>query len=396
MEYSKPIDAESITVSFSDTVVTAFDNTALVPLGDIRRYNFHDYKALTNIYELATYSWNNISSTIDGVTTKLDDKTIVDSTAVPCIQNVTTIYVIDSYKDIADPQDAVGKFFLYTGTNQDVDFTTIDPNNPSNFDIVINYRFEDIFPDENSLFWEDLGAINSRRLIDRIIKNPTIAPSGNEMTYEFIYTTSTNVVAFFDINCSSIEISRYRYNSVSELYDIEVMPLTVFELKSVEGIIDSYTWHLTELAGNLDRLLVRLPIWSNTKTIVTFKNTVSAPEVGEAIFGRAISLGTTLDEPTGTRKSFSKTKLTADGKRIVSKSSSIIDKITYRVIIPTTQVDSKIKTIGELLEENLLIIGDESGRFTTLTSFGYASELPFKVKSNSNMNEYGLTINTLI
>lgn len=396
MEYAELITADSITQDFSDTAVTAFDNLSLVPKEEIRRYNYRDYQAKTNIYELATYSWNDISSTATAKTIRLADKVSVDSTVVPCTQDVTTIYVIDSYKDNTVPQQAVGKFFVYTGVTGNVDFTTIDPSNPANFTEVINYREFDIYPEENPLFWKDLGAINSRRLVDGIIGNQTIAPSGSTMTYEFIFSTSINAVAFFNLSCKSITITEYRYNETSGQYDIEILPETTYDMISLEGIIDSYTWHTMPVEQVKDRLLIRLPIYAKTKVRITFENISTPPEVGEIIFGRTISIGTTIDSPTGTRKGFSQTQIQEDGTRTVKKSKNIIDRIEYEVIVPTKNIDNIIKTIGELLEDTLLIIGDESGRFTVLFSAGYVSELPFKIKSRRTENIYSITVNTII
>jgi hypothetical protein len=395
MEYGVPIVPDSITASFADTVVTAFDNTALVLQGETRRYNFHDYTAFTNIYQLATYSWNDADIAEVGETIRLSDKVVIDSTVVPCVQNETIIYVIDSYKDTAVPQEAVGKYFKYTGTTGNVDFTGIDPSNPSNFSEVINYRFEDIYPDVSPLFWDDLGAINSRRLMDGIVANPSLAPSGTSMVFTFILSTSSNAIAFFNLDCSDINVTEYRWNSATMDYDIEVFNED-YDLKSLAGIVDSYTWHTSPVELLKDRLLVRIPIWSKTKTVITFNNSLRPPSVGEVIFARALSIGKTLDGVPGKRRNFDKTTVTSNGYKVRTENPNIVDKITYKVIISTNLIDTTIQTIGELLGDNLLIIGDETGTFTVLLNYGYTSELPFKIKSADDINSYGITINTLV
>jgi len=395
MEYGVPITPDSITADFTDTVVTAFDNLALVLEGETRRYNYHDYTAYTNIYSLATYSWNDADIDTDSETIRLSDKVVIDSTSVPCVKDETVVYVIDSYLDTATPQQAVGKYFKYTGTTGNVDFTAINPASPANFDEVINYRYEDIYPDENSLYWQDLGAINSRRLVDGIVANATTAPSGNSMAFTFILSTSSNAIAFFNLDCSDINVTEYRWNSATMDYDIEVFNED-FELKSLAGIVDSYTWHTSPVELLKDRLLVRIPIWSRTKIVITFNNSIRPPSVGEIVFSRVLSIGETLDGVPGKRRNFDKTTVTSDGYKIRTVNQNIVDKITYQVIISTNLIDTTIQTIGELLGDNLLIIGDETGTFTVLLNYGYTSELPFKIKSNDDLNLYGITINTLV
>lgn len=394
MEYGVPVAPTTVTPDFSDPSVTAFNNVLGVPIDEVRRYNNRDYKALTNIYPLATYSWNDPQSGTTPMCIRLSDKASMTPTAVPCISNQTIVYVIDSYKDTAVPKAAVGKYFMFTGTSGNIDFTAMNPLSPSQFTQVVNFRYTDIYPDTNSLYWEDLGAVNSLKLLDGVVANATISPVQASMTYEFIFDTVVNAAAFFGMaNAQSVTVTQYRWNPLTSLYDIQTFTDTLL-LKSLDGVYDSYTWHFTPVGQLKDRVLVRLPIWTKTKLVVTWEG--NYPAVGECIFARLLTVGDTLDRPTGTRKTFAQTQLSADGKRTVKRYNTIKDEISYRVAVPTQLADSTIKMIGLLLEANLLIVGDESGQFTTLINYGYISDLPFEIASNDTINKYGITVNTLV
>lgn len=394
MEYGVPVTPVSAIPDFADPAVTAFSNTDGVTIESIRRYNSRDYKALANIYPLATYSWNDPQSGTTPTCIRLADKVAVTPTAVPCVANTTIIYVIDTYKDVTTPKVAVGRYWKYTGVTGNVDLTSITLPSPSNFAEVVNYRHTDAYPDLNSLYWEDLGAVNSLKLLDGVVANATVSPVSAGMTYEFIFDTVVNAAAFFGMSSAqSVRVIQHRWNALTADYDIQTYDET-FLLKALDGLYDSYTWHFTPVGQLKDRLLVRLPIWTRTKLTVTWSGIF--PSVGECVFARLLSIGATLDRPSGSRKTFSQTQLSSDGKRTVRRYNTIKDEIAYRIAIPTALADSTIKMIGQLLEANLLIVGDESGVFTTLINYGYISDLPFEIASNDSLNTYGITVNTLV
>jgi hypothetical protein len=394
MEYGVPISPITVNPSFSDPSVTAFDNLLGVSLGGVRRYNNRDYKVLTNVYPLATYSWNDPQSGTTPLCIRLSDKAGMPPTAVPCISNQTIVYIIDTYKDAVTPKVAVGKYFMFTGTSGNIDFTNVNPWDTYQFTQVVNFRHTDIYPDVNPLYWEDLGAVNSLKLLDGVVANATVSPVQASMTYTFTFNTAVNAVAFFGMaNAQSVTVTQYRWNALTSAYDIQTFTDT-FLLKALDDVYDSYTWHFTPVGQFKDRLLVRLPVWTKAKLVVTWEG--DYPAVGECIFARLRTVGDTLDRPTGTRKTFAQTQVSWDGKRTVKRYNTIKDEISYRVAIPTHLADSTIKMIGLLLESNLLIVGDESGEFTTLINYGYISDLPFEIPTGNTITVYGITVNTLV
>lgn len=394
MEYGTPLQPDSFVPDFTDDTIADFDNVEAVAVGLRRKYEDVEYESFTNIYALAFYSWNEYDENSIGITTRLSDKVDITSTAVPCIQNETIVYVEDSYKDTASPQEAVGKYFKYTGTTGNVDFTTVDVSNPANFTEVINYRYFDAIPDEESIYWKTIETLNTYRLIDGKIYTKTVSPD-SVMVYDFYFTTYINAIAIFNMSCEEINITVNAWEDGTSDYTNEVFNETT-NLLDLTGITSSYAWHYTPLEKYKNRLLARIPIYPKVKITITFTNTATNPEVGEVIFARTESSGITLDKPTGVKKNFDITTVDKNGNRTVEKSNRIIDTITYRVIIPTNSIDGMIHKWGELINENLLIIGDETGAFTVLINYAYIKDIPYEISSNSEQNIYSLTANTLI
>jgi len=392
MEYGIPLTPDSHTVDFSDDAITSFDNTLAVSEGLRRKYDDIEYEANTNIYALAEYSWNEPDSGTTGITTRLADKADITSTAVPCTQNVTVVYVIDSYQDEAVPKDVVGKYFLYIAANADVDFTTIDVTNPSDWDEVINKRYWDVIPDENSIYWETINTVNTKRLIDGKIFTQTVAPTSS-MEHKFYFTTYVNTIAIFNMECDEVNITVNAWDGAA--YTNEVHNETI-DLIDLSGIASSYAWHYTPLDKFKTRLLERIPMYPKIEIVITFTKTATDPKVGEVVFARTETSGKTHDKPKGTKRTFDITSQDASGQRTVIKSDKIIDTIAYRVSIPVNSIDAIIQKWGELINVNILIIGDETGEFTTLINYAYIKELPYEIATNWTQNTYEITVNTLI
>ena len=94
------------------TAIPAWVNTAGYIQGTEVSHNKRISRAFTNIPALATYTWNDPSASVTPVCTRLSDGvTVIPPTAVPCVKDVTVVYVTDEYKDTT--KAATGKYFQY-------------------------------------------------------------------------------------------------------------------------------------------------------------------------------------------------------------------------------------------------------------------------------------------
>ena len=74
----------------------------------------------------------------------------------------------------------------------------------------------------------------------------------------------------------------------------------------------------------------------------------------------------------------------------------MIDEINYTVSVPTNSIDSVVNQWSKLINYNLLIIGDETGKFSTLINYGSIKEMPYEIDSGSEnivAKEWLATIN---
>lgn len=388
MEYGIPLNIDNLDTNVEDENYNSFDNTIAVPKGSFIISNETIYKARTNIYKLATYSWNEFDTSSNGIVTKLDDKTTVTNTAVPCVKDETTVYIEDD-----NDSDIIGKFYKYTGNDGDIDFTSIDPTNPSDWQEANNLRYYDVIPPsstELSLYWEYIDVINSKKHLDGTIWTQTLAPDGvtTISNYYTITEDYVNIIAFFNLDCDSIEVT------VRAALDNSVLVDTItVDLYDYQGIANPYEWHFTPLGARLKNSFVRIPIYSNIIIQVDYIGT--NPKVGEVIFSRSVSLGKTIDKPEGRKKKFDKITIDEDGKKTIIKSKSMIDELNYSIAVNKGVTDSKVTELSKLLNNDILIIGDETGQYTNLINYGSIAEQPYIFDSGSDINFLQITVNTL-
>lgn len=392
MRYGKRILPISFTTNAVDEPITAFDNTALTPQFEQRLYDGkYIYEAYTNIYPLATYSWNHISEAENGICTKLDDKTTVVSTAVPCVKDITTVYIIDTYRDITNLVD--GKYFKFIGTTGDIDFNTIDPTSPSGWAEVVNHRHFDAIPSESSIYWKYVDVINSQRHLDGTVYTQTTLDVGTTISNEYLFDAIDfiDTIAFFNIDLTSIEIT------VRLQDDTIVVPTFSLDLQDYQGITIPYEWHFTSLEGALKKnTFTSIDIYSDIKIQIDYINTNGNPKVGETFFTKSTDMGVTLNRPQGRKKNFDRISIDPiTGIKTRVKSKTLVDEVTYNVLIPTEALDSKITTWSNLINEDILIIGDETGTFTNLIHFCYIQEFPYEIDSTSTHNTYQIKLTTL-
>lgn len=388
MEHGKPLTSSFMITTIEDVLPDDFNNILAVPQGEERLYGDFIYEANTNLYPLAKYSWNDYSVPAEGIVTILADKSIVpDSTAVPVLQNVTTVYIADSSEETI-----IGDYYLYIGADGDIDFTTVNPTNPSNWEKVKNLRFYDVIPSENSIYWKYIDIKNSLRHMDGTIWNQTIADEGDSIiTNYYTFNDYVNTIAFFNMECTSIEITVRQESDNSILMEKQVV-----SLRDYQGIASAYDWFFEPTVIGKDTALVKIPIYRDIIIQIDYINTYSPPKVGETVFVRAKNTGKTGNKPQGRKKKFDIVTIDKDGKKSVQKSRTMIDEINYEVWIETNSLDRKIKEWERLINDDILIIGDETGKFTTLINYGYIKDMPYEIDSNTTHNKYSIKITTLI
>ncbi len=378
----------------SGTAIPAWVNTAGYIQGTSVSHNKRISRAFTNIPALATYSWNDPSSAITAVCTRLSDSVVMTSTAVPCVANVTTVYIQAAYKDTTSV--VIGKYFLFIGTTGNVDFTTINPTSHASWSEVLGYRYPLAEPIEgNTLYWEDLGATNRNRAVDKAYNSQSIGLTTTSEYWEFKLSNSEEVV-LFNIRAQSARIVAYTTSISTPFYDN-----TVSSLLDTTSIVDWRT--LSQYVAKYTKgTKWTLPFYSGEVTIRIYLMNATAGTValGEILAGRKSYVGATLDGvPIQVKSSCVITEL-PNGDIVFADEGNITKVYTlldFVVKFESTNLDFLMDRASEMINRRIVLFAENGDieTLTTLTVYGFIRDASPAYNSNNTKSDIKIQVQRL-
>ena len=355
------------------------------------------YSAYTNIYSLATYSWNDLSNQTIAQVVRLSDNTIEAPTAVPCVKDQTVVYVIDTWK--SGRENVIGKYFIYTGTTGNVDFTVVDPANPSTFHFTpinnyINIKTEPI-EGETTIYWKYLERQNRNKINDGAYNSQSIAKNTTEAWWEF-EANSPDRIVLFNIQAQQAKITVYVNDINTPIYENIKTDLidysSIVDWRTLVRYRTIYNtlafWDIPFISGIFK---VRITLLSDNPIDL---------KLGEIIYGQKSQLGITLDGvPTDISTSASiKEK---DNGEIVFEEEGNLTKIyliySFTISYKSTQYDDIITKCSELISQRVVIIGeDQDEQYQNLTVYGYIMNASPKLETSKTESQINIQVRRLI
>ena len=401
MKYFIPITvsitASSIAEGTDQTGATipAWVNTSGYIQGTSVSHNKRISRAFTNIPALATYTWNDPSSAITPVCTRLSDGvSITPVTTVPCVANTTIVYILDSYKDLTNV--VKGRYFKFIGTTGNIDFTAIDPTSHATWEEVNGYRYLTAEPMEgNTLYWEDLGATNRNRCTDKAYNSQSIGLTTTSEYWEFKLTNAEEVV-LFNIQAQSARIVAYTTSISTPFYDN-----TVSSLLDTTGIVNWRT--LSQYVPKYTKgVKWNLPFYSGEVTIRIYllNNTAATVALGEILAGRKSYVGATLDGvPIQVKSSGVITEL-PNGNIVFADEGNITKVYTlldFVVKFESTNLDILMDRASEMINRRIVLLAENSDIETlpTLTVYGFIRDASPTYTSNNTMSNIKIQVQRL-
>lgn len=386
------ISDSSISANTDDngTAYSSWDRTVNYQKDTIVAYGGTLVKAFTNIYPLATYTWNDSSQLETPKVIRLSDNATIDPTTVPCVKDVTVVYVVDTWKDGADT--VVGKYFQFTGTTGNIDFTAINPVSPANFTEILNYRYEDHEPlmGQNSLFWEYLQYTNRAKPTDKSMSSQSVVENTTEEWWEF-ETNNPDRVSLFNIEAEQARIIVYTTDINNPLYDNTTENLydysSIINWRTLVRYIPIYKknvfWSLPFITGTVK---IRVYLISSVATTLRLGEILEG-EIGElAITEDGIALqikssGIITERPNG--------EVVFEDEGDQTKVYTTTD---FNLVYNSDELDSVTDKCSEIINRRIVIYGEntDSIRFQTLVIYGFIRDA--SPTFDSNMNKSNLKI----
>ena len=354
-------------------VYPVWNSANTYPINSIVSHNGNLYQSYTNIYPLATYSWNDIANGTTGITKRLSDDVTMTSTAVPCVKDVTVVYVIDSWKDTTGIRK--GKYWIYTGTTGDVNFTTVDVSSPANFTEILNYSNIKNEPlGDGTLFWKNLGATNRLKAVDKSYNSQTVIGGVSEVWWEFDIKNVDKVV-LFNLESNKAKIIVYATDINSPIYTN-----TIDSLLDTTSIVNwrTLSQYEAKYTKNADWTI---PFFTGTLKcrVVLFNTSITTFKLGEILTGQMARIGLTLSNIPIQVKSSGKIVEKDNGDVVLEDEGDITKVYTifdFTLKYDNSELDFVIEECGKIINRRLVVSAEDtdSPKFRSLVLYGFIRE----------------------
>ena len=290
-------DLQFNTTNIPYSTVPLWDAEAGYALGTIRRLDNKLYEAIGNIDILATYYYDNTDPLNEHSTYRIVDNVAMTPTSVPCIQNETVIYV----KGTAN-NEITNTYYVYNSVDANVDFTSVDISNPSNFTVVTGYRNTIDMPEVGSIVWKDLGYTNKYKLLDDSLTSQTVVDGNMEMSF---ITTKIDSIYLFRLIGTSVNVTVTQIDTDTEICN----QTTSLISKNSGGTFRGYFFNDFTF---VTKFFSEVPINFNVRIDITIFGTTT--KCGLVGIGRSDDFGATLYGAKVGMLDFSKKETNTNGE----------------------------------------------------------------------------------
>ena len=357
--------------------------------GAVRKYGQNIYEALTTIYPLCHYIWEDLIYTDRHAKVPSTGQEIYPTNGqilIPITNGVTIVYVRSN------------NTFYKAKVTATVDFMTESITSPSNFDAVTAtpapYRYNPNFPvgETDTLFWGYNGVANKYRALDRAVGTQTVKSGAGPLTMSFS-VNSINAISFFYLDATSIEVKVYDTidpNNPVLFYDKTVDLTDTSHLNTYEKVCTIPERYGVSSTFDFDaRYSMRVDI--------TISKISGDPKVGAIKAGLLDYLGQTLDGVSLGGKSYNTSEQRPNGEVVWNKDNKESNKVKtlgYNVKVDTGTFDAVANMVSSILDKEVVLLGDDGDPegFTTLNSYGAITGHSGELTSNNTKSKLSISI----
>ena len=306
-----------------------------------RQLNNKLYKCYEQIEELSTYIFNSTDISKPDSTIRIIDDVVMDSTSVPCVEDVTIVYVVEN-----------NTYYRYNSASGNVDFTTEDITSPSHFTALDSGRYEINHPENTPLIWEDLGFTNKYKQLDKNLGSQTVV--NGDMEFSFV-VSKVDSIYFFNVLASQIDVK------VTQIDTSEIVIDTQNSMRSKDGGSWYNFWFKDFF--NKTKLFVEIPMRFNVLVEIKLHNIGGYSKCGLIGIGKKEFLGATLYGAGIGIVDFSKQETNADGESYFEQGRvKSTNNITLDVVSADT--DRVIETLTKYRSTPVIFIGSKQFKST--------------------------------
>lgn len=397
MKFFIPYDItfQSTNVSENETetgdAYIPYNKIAGVNTGSIRKYGRYIYSALTLMYPIVRYIWEDLIA---------DDTHLVD------LHNGTETYPIGGVINVAITDNVTTvyvrsqeKYYIAKATGT-FDFMIEDPTNPAHFNLVASpapYRNEVHAPvgTTDTLYWGYEGVANKYGSLDDSIGTQT-TKFGADLIQTFDVNAANALAAFF-LDGTEAQL---------DVYDMVNPASPLLVDTQILNLVD------TSLLYNYERVCTISPRYKPTviftfqarytmRLTLTIRNTLTSPKCGAIKVGQMDDLGQTLDKVSISTKSYNTVEQRSNGEYVWNKDEKESNKVfilRYNLKFDTTAVDAMSQKVKSIIDKQVVLLGDDgdSAGFSTLINYGAIKNASVDLESNNSKSNGTVEIENFI
>lgn len=360
-------------------------------LGHIVKNGEAIYEALTTIYPLAHYVWEDAVITdihVLNLHTQADKYPVGGVLNVDIVSGVTVFYIRTS-----------GKWYLAKSTGT-FDMMLENPTTPAHFDQIttlpVLYRKDYLPPvgTEDTLYWGYNGVANRYRALDRAIGTQT-TKFGASLTMSMA-ANACNALSLFNVYAQTVLISVYD-NSIP-LTPV-LLYTTTLDMVGVSAL-DTYEKVCTVPATLETASTVFFQARYAQRIDLTFSG-VDNPSVGAVKMGLLDYLGVTMDGVDVGIKSYNSMEQRANGDIVWNKDNLETNKVNtlrYNVKLDTVVFDPTALKLKLITDKEVVLLGDDGdpAGYTTLHSYGAIKSADTTLRSNDTKSIASISIENFV
>ncbi len=240
------------------------------------------------------------------------------------------------------------------------------------------------YPPDNPDKWLRISATNTWAMFSDQISDTT------DKAVEILVTLTpgsvVNAISFFNLDAASVTVE------INDPVDGIVYTNTVTLIDATTAINDWWSWYFEPVVRQVDLVLLDLPPYSAADINITISEPTGTAKCGLVSIGLQQTLGTANHGTGVSIIDYSRKDLDSFGRPVVTQ-RNYSKRASYDVTIPTSQVGSVQRTLGDLRTTPLTWIGDANNEATIV--YGYYRDFDIVIAtptvSSSTIDVEGLT-----
>lgn len=252
-------------------------------------------------------------------------------------------------------------YYMITDTFYVVDFSSEDKNNPQHFteDLVNTYTTDALTPQDNPLYWLDLGYTNKYKMLDTSLNSETVYNGNMEMSF---IVNKCDSIFLFGLYGTDVNVTITSIDGLTEYFN------TDYDLENKNGGT-FYNYFFNDFTYDdkfyETQLFTNIPLAYDVKVSITINALNGVSKCGLVCIGREYNIGGTTYGSSVSSRDFSTKAENSQGEIYLEK-GNIKRTNSLMVEIPNNMIDKVVELLDKFRATPIVFKGVHDIRTTVV------------------------------